>query len=96
MRDFDFDPVEEDTNRYLKECSDAQEQMEADEEEVESYCCECFICHHKILPRETAVTYDGGDTWFHDSHLEEASGEELAIDNGCDYDTMSRYMEAML
>lgn len=81
------------TNRYLDDCAEAQESQEATDNEVYSYCETCFYCSKKILPRDTALTFNGGRTWFCESHLEERSGEELAIDNGCDPDVMHRYLE---
>lgn len=96
MNDFDrhFDPVGEATDRYLHDCSEAEAQMDADEDEVYYHCTRCFVCGRKIMPRDTALTFDGGETYFCESHLEETDGRDIALDNGCDYDTMSRYMEA--
>lgn len=70
----------------------SQEEAEVIKESVESCCCKCALCKQLILPGETAVTFDS-IKYYHDWHLGERSGDDLAVDNGADPDTVADYKD---
>lgn len=83
-----FERSIDDSEEYAR----AQEDAEEIKDEVERHCETCYICGDKILPRHTAVTLD--EIHFaHDWHVLEASGRDLAIDEGADPDLVDRYMD---
>lgn len=83
----------DDDSLYNEDYARGQEEAEVIKDEVESYCCKCAFCHQLILPHDTAVTFNNGDTWYHDWHLGERDGDDLAVENGADPETVAQYKE---
>lgn len=77
---------------YMSRYEDAVASAEEIENHIYYHLETCCKCGKKILPRETALTIDE-QHYFHESHLGETTGKDLAIGNGADPEIMDDAMD---
>lgn len=76
----------------MSDYTEAVESTEQIENHIYYHCKRCFVCGEKIMPRDKALTLDG-EHYFHDSHPDETTGEELALEDGADPDVMDQWLD---
>lgn len=77
---------------YMSDYTESSESAERMDDHIYYHCERCCQCGEKILPRDVALTLDDKH-YFHEYHLGETTGKDLAIENGADPDVMDRWLE---